>query len=438
MRLESSEGRGSTFAFTACLRRVAPSAPQAVATEGLRDVPVLVVDDNATTRGILEQQLQSWSMRPACAPNAEQAIAALQAAAQQGTPYPLVLLDSDMPGQDGFTLAGRLREHASLCQHVIMMLHAGDELGSVARCESLGVAAYLHKPAKESELSEAVCLALGLTEASTDEAVAATKAPQRRLRILLAEDSLVNQKLAVGLLRRHGHSVDVANNGREALAALAKRRYDAVLMDIQMPEMDGLEATALIRARERKTGAHLPVIAMTARATRTDRDECLAVGMDDYLAKPIRASRLLETLERLVPATSEEPPAPEPVVAAVEHMDWARALEVVQGDRDLLKDIIQAFLDECPSMLKKMRGAIREGKPTHMQRAAHTLKGSMRYLGARGAYNLADELESQSRAGSLDDAEEKLSRLEQEIERLLPGLQDFVRSGKIPDPASHA
>jgi PAS domain S-box-containing protein len=298
--LESQLGRGSTFYFTARFGLAGARQPPPAAPAAVHGTRVLIVDDNETNRHILAEMCRNWGLQPATAPNADEALAALRTAQQESASYPLVLVDADMPGVDGFAFVQEVVRNTGLAGRIIMMLTSGNRPGEIARCEQLGAAAYLLKPIKQSELFDAVVLALGITTPE-EEPVAAPPAPPAppplpALRVLVVEDSLVNQKLAVGLLEKRGHRVAVANHGREALAATESQEFDVVLMDLQMPEMDGYEATAAIRARERFTGRHLPIIAMTAHAMKGDRERCLEADMDAYIVKPIRAQRLLETI----------------------------------------------------------------------------------------------------------------------------------------------
>jgi len=298
--VDSTLGRGSTFHFTARfgLARGKPLPKLSVVVHGTR---VLIVDDNATNRHILEEILRSWDMQPHSVAGARQAVQALRAAYRAGEAFPLVLTDANMPDEDGFSLAEQIRQDPELGSTLIMMLTSGDRPGEIARCEELGIAAYLLKPIKQSELFDAIVLALGVNavdeETPAEPAPPAPSAGGRPLRILLAEDSLVNQKLAVGLLEKHGHRVTLANHGREALAALESQDFDLILMDVQMPEMDGYEATAAIRAREQETRRHIPIVAMTAHAMKGDRERCLEAGMDGYVAKPIRAQQIFEAID---------------------------------------------------------------------------------------------------------------------------------------------
>jgi two-component system sensor histidine kinase/response regulator len=434
--VESELGRGSTFHFTARLG-LAPAEPtevQLLRSATVVGTRVLVVDDNATNRRILEEMVRRWLMGTGAAAGGHQALEMLRGAQQAGKPYRLVLTDANMPEMDGFALAQRIKQDHDLDNTVIMMLTSGDRPGDVARCEQLGIASYLMKPIKQSELFDAILIALGTTavEEETVERFAAAAPPRLPpLRILLAEDSLVSQKLAVGLLERQGHTVVVANHGREALAALESQQFDLVLMDVQMPEMDGLEATRAIRTQERQTGKHVPIIAMTAHAMMGDRQRCLQAGMDEYLAKPIRSKRLFEVIEGVFGLASQPDPEPERGPTAGKLVDWAEALRTVKGDRELLKVVVETFLDESPRLLSGIRQAIAEGDCSAVRIAAHTLKGSMRYFGSSQAYESAFRLEKIGQSGNLENAEEAFAALEAEMARLVPALLDYGQGGDV-------
>ena len=302
---ESEPGRGSTLHFTARFPLADGAVPQTTPAQAVfvRDTSVLVVDDNATNRLILEEMLRNWGMLPTCVASAQAAIEALREARRTNRPYRLVLADVNMPEVDGFQLVEWIKQDPQLATTIVIMLTSGVRSGDLDRCKQLQIEAHLLKPIKQSELFDAIGLSLGISVPEDQRAEVPAISSLKRLRplqILLAEDSLVNQKLAVGLLGKHGHSVVVAKNGKEAVNAWETQSFDLVLMDVQMPEMDGMEATAVIRAQEKKTGAHIPIVAMTAHAMKGDREACLAAGMDDYVPKPIRAEHLFDALERVL------------------------------------------------------------------------------------------------------------------------------------------
>jgi len=306
--VESEAGRGSTFHFTMrCARSPQPLTRHALPAADLRDLPVLVVDDNATNRRILNEMLVHWQMRPTTVNGGEAALGCLLHAVAAGTPFPLVLIDAHMPEMDGFELADRITHTPALAGATIMMLSSAGLTGEAARCRELGVASFLTKPIRQSELLDAIRLALGsvtLAEPRPAVSLESSLPPPRHLHVLLAEDNAVNQRLAVRLLEKRGHTVVVAHNGREALAAVANDAFDLVLMDVQMPEMDGFEATAQIRRREAQGPApvrrRIPIIAMTAHAMQGDEERCLALGMDGYVAKPIQTKQLFAIIDSVI------------------------------------------------------------------------------------------------------------------------------------------
>ncbi len=309
--VESEVGHGSHFHFTARFLVPAESSSAlllAVRPASLAGVRVLVVDDNATNRRILKETLSGWGTEVSIAESASAALAALHRASESDSPFRLLITDAEMPETDGFALSRQVRQDPRLAAIQILILTSAARRGDAAKCQELGVAGYLTKPARRSELYDTIALILGR---NPDAAAAATphrlqeQRPAQSRRILLAEDNRVNQALTRLLLQKIGHTVVVAENGREALRALDKERFDLVLMDVQMPEMDGFEATAAIREMERASGTHLPVIAMTAHAMKGDEARCLRAGMDAYLSKPISAKRLLEILEKYLGAAEQ-------------------------------------------------------------------------------------------------------------------------------------
>jgi PAS domain S-box-containing protein len=442
--VESELGRGSTFHFTTRFGRAAdiPQETLPVDRASLLGLRVLVVDDNATNRRILVEMLRNWEMQPSAAASAQEALARMRTAHRAGAAFALVLTDANMPERDGFAFVREIRNDPDLNGAIIMMLTSGDRPGDLARCREFGVAAHLMKPLKQSELFDAIAAAVG---AVTAEAEVAANLPvqTRPLRILLAEDSLANQRLAIGLLERRGHVVSVANNGREALEALSTDDFDLILMDVQMPEVDGLQATAAIRRREQQTGGHIPIVAMTAHAMLGDRERCLSAGMDAYLVKPIRARQVYETIEQIAGASSPQAGSTTstPVrlhrvaiqvaheAAFIEHAgsaDLRAALDAVGGDAELLKEVVVAFLEECPQVLSRARAALEAGNATEVARAAHTLRGAMSTLAARKAFDDASRLEESAKSNRLREGAQLLDPLETEIHRLSGVLHAFV------------
>jgi PAS domain S-box-containing protein len=415
--VQSEIGRGSTFEFTARFGLApeeinpAPAEKRAI----LRGTPVLVVDDNATNRRILCEMLANWGLRPVAANSASAALELLQQQEESGDPFRLVVTDCHMPAMDGFALVEGIHRRDSARSPVVMMLTSGDQPGNVSRCEQLGIAAYLLKPVKQSELFDAIALALGVTAAEDehhqpdDELVRLGP-----LKILLAEDSLVNQKLALGLLERHGHRVVVAKNGKEAVAAYSVQPFNLVLMDVQMPEMDGLEATQAIRCLEQKLGRRTPIAAMTAHAMQGDRQRCLDAGMDEYIAKPVRAKVLFETIARLLGEPVPSAP-PEEHRSAGSTIPWSDVLAAIGDDRELLRELIEAFLQESPQLVRGIEEAIAARDGEALQRQAHSLKSAIQFFGLKRATELARRLEDIGRAQTFDAAPGPFATLKDEV-----------------------
>ena len=309
--VESEPGQGSCFHFTVQARAATSTSPAPTVDESeLVGQRVLVVDDNATNRRILADMLRRWGMVPALAASDSEATAFLGQAEASGRSFALLLIDAHMPEMDGFELVEQIQKRPDISRARIIMLTSAGQRGDAARCRELGVAAYLTKPVAQSQLLDALLEVLGAKALAGEPALItrhSLREGHRKLRILLAEDNAVNQRLAVRLLEKRDHAVTVVNDGREALAALEKQNFDVVLMDVQMPQLDGFEATALIREREKATGGHLTIIAMTAHAMKGDRERCLAAQMDGYVQKPIKAEELFKEIQ----SVAGQPPAPE-------------------------------------------------------------------------------------------------------------------------------
>jgi len=441
--VESEAGKGSTFHFTVSfgLGKTPLARLKTPVSVNLQDMRVLVVDDNATNRRMLEELLLGWHMKPMLAEGGREALAALRLANDAGASFPLVLTDMQMPDMDGFALAEQIKKSPALAGATIMMLTSAGQRGDAARCRELGIAAYLTKPIRQSDLLEAILTALGKRSHEAGQPALVTRhslrEARRTYRILLAEDNPVNQALATRLLEKRGHSVVVANNGREALAALEKtdfQGFDLVLMDIQMPDMDGFEATAAIREKEKLSGRHLPIIALTAHAMKGDLERCLEAGMDGYVSKPVHSEELHAAIEKALlsgPQATEPPLARQqpPEIIQDSKFDSAAILAGFDGDAGLMGEIAEMFLKDYPKLMEEIRTAISQADAGKLERAAHSLKGSVGNFGLRGVYETLLKLEAMGRVGDLAQAEDSFRTLEEQIELLKPALAGSVKEG---------
>jgi signal transduction histidine kinase/CheY-like chemotaxis protein len=301
--VESQVGKGSTFHFTARFELSDREIAEAFSlkNQDMSGLPVLIVDDNATNRIIFREMTSSWGLQPVAVEDGDQALSELENARNTGRPYRLVLLDLQMPRMDGFEVGRRMREDPNNSDlHIIMLTSVGMK-GDSERCKDVGIGGYLVKPVKQSELLDGIMLAMDRPEKEKGPVITrhTIQEARRRLRLLVAEDNPVNQKLAIKILEKRGHLVSVVSNGQEAIDALKEDHFDLILMDVQMPGLDGFEATGQIRSREKEEGGHIPIVAMTAHAMKGDKEQCLAAGMDDYVSKPIMVNELFAVIERL-------------------------------------------------------------------------------------------------------------------------------------------
>jgi two-component system sensor histidine kinase/response regulator len=440
--VESEVGKGSTFHFTCLLEK--GSADSSRHEEGARLIPpgldVLVVDNNATNHKILAEMLTNWRMSPTVVGDGSGALHLLETAYRAGRPYSIVLLDGLMPGITGFQIMERIYKNPAMAGAVIMMLPIDQQLTEAARCRELGVKHTLNKPIGQSELLDAILSVLGV--GTIEKKLIQTEPSQprpgtgRSLRILLTEDNAVNQKLAIRLLEKAGHHVTLANNGREAVAAWESAGipgFDVLLMDIQMPEMDGMEATAAIREREKGSGGHVPILAMTAHAMRGDKERCLASGMDGYVSKPIHPPDLFAEIERCLAAPGRNQTMPEniseaeAVPGAEALIDRVALLERVEGDRELLAEMVHLFQEDAPRLLAAMREALARGDMALLERSAHSLKGAAANLSAKSASAAAQRLESDAKNKQAVPAQESLANVERAVVQLLPALAELTQ-----------
>ena len=446
--VETRPAGGSVFRFTAQFGiQPLPHLEPALAAVELKGRSVMVVDDNATNRRILGEMLSAWGMKPTLVESAEQAQAGLEQAAGQSQRFDLLIVDCNMPEVDGFGLVERLRQRPELVAHSVMMLTSGGQSGDAARCRELGMGAYLTKPVSQSMLYDVVqrVLSAGVGPLEADDAAPGAEVPPgrplitrhtlheegRRLRVLVAEDNKVNQRLAVVMLGKRGHVATVANDGMEALEALSGGGFDVVLMDVHMPRMGGFEATAEIRARERETGGHIPIVALTALAMKGDREKCMEAGMDAYLTKPIRVPELFETLGRLLPdqepLVSKPEVVPEPPGQPSPPLDQDRLLQDLAGDEEFLRELATMAMTENAEAFRRLETVVAAGDSRGVERAAHTLKGQLATLAAAPAAAVAERLERLGRGGDLDGVPPLMSELDHELQRLLPVLAELSR-----------
>ena len=439
--VESILGQGSTFHFSCRFGIVEPMHVPVPRAESLRGLRVLIVDDNATNRRILDAMVGNWGMHPTTASGADEAIDRIRDAQKSNTPFDLILSDVNMPEHDGFSLVKRIRRDPDSGTPVVMMLTSSDQSQHVAQCKELSISAYLTKPVKQSDLFDAIALAVGEATAAKETAehdAAESPVRIRHLRVLLAEDSLVNQRLAVDLLKKWEHTVLVANNGKEAIGILEAQSVDVVLMDVQMPEMDGFEATQWIREREKTEGGHLPVIAMTAHAMKGDRERCLKAGMDRYVSKPIRSHELRETIEELFanapvscPEGSSRSASPEPhsieSSSQAVQIDWSSVFRNIGSDREALTDIVHIVRhEEGPQLFEEIQAGLECGDAHRVHRAAHTLKGAVAIFGIQSLTEALQTLEQLGHDRKLDQSEAVWSAVENGWKHFLAALDAFA------------
>jgi len=432
---ESTPGKGSQFHFTVSLPPVTDATAPVVVPKPLpllAGVKVLIVDDNKTNRRILEGLLRIWGMEVASAPEGDTALAMLHAAGLEGSPYRLLLTDMHMPKMDGFMVVQQMKQDTSLALPTVMMLSSGGHHGDANRCEQLGISAYLLKPVRRQELQDAIARALGSSmdgikdkSLITQSTLVADLPAVRSLHILLAEDNEVNQKLAVRLLQKRGHSVVVANNGREAVEASESRKYDLVLMDVQMPEMDGIQATIAIRAREAGSGARLAIVAMTALVMKGDRERCMAADMDGYLSKPIRPQELDAVLETYTARKTAEMIVREEEASVESVVDTKDLLERIDGDVEFVAELSEAFEQDYPEKLLGLRAAVARADGDALRRTAHGLKGALANLSATRAASLAAQLEHLAVGSDLTAALDLIQRLEGLMPQVVKALQQI-------------
>ena len=484
IQVSSELNQGSNFHFQLSLKR----APDGIEQQQERGVVVvggtrvLVVDDNETNLMILDEMLSNWGMVPFLANSAEMALKELQSADAREEPISLVVTDVNMPVMNGYEFIGEMRRQHGFSETQVVVLTSGGRDGDQELRNELGIVERLMKPVKQSDLFDSIvrCLGVATPDDFFPEADAAAGPDLGELKILLAEDNVINQRLAVGVLEKHGHHVTTVKDGREAVAISLQQKFDVVLMDIQMPIMDGIDATRAIRTRESKTGRHLPIIAMTAHAMKGDREKCLSVGMDEYVAKPIRVGMVLEKLSAVLGVAHDATASQEPVSRqetgnpamwdrspsqgdpgpengnvnaqnagrstqdevetaespagieagvksdAAEAISWIQARQAVGGDEKLLRDLLGVYLGESNSLLESVRRAIARNERDEIIRAVHTYKGASLSVGAIQAHQLAREIEDALLAGNVRDLDQVYERLRHASDQVVADAEAYL------------
>jgi two-component system sensor histidine kinase/response regulator len=427
--VESAAGHGSTFRFTAWFEVDASGLEEpAPLAHNLTDLPVLVVDDNATNRRILAEVLRNWRMQPVAVKSGAAAFHRLERSLKQDKPFALVLLDGHMPGMDGFTVAEKILKDRRYRGLRIVMLTSAGQPDDAVHCQKLGISAYLTKPIKQSELFDVMIEALGqdIEERSRHE-TAAVPSRVAPLAVLVAEDNPVNQLVARRTLEKLGHRVAVVGDGREAVRKVQTGKFGLVAMDVQMPQMDGLDATRAIRTWEKSTGGHIPIIAMTAHAMKGDRERCLAAGMDGYTSKPIRSRDLEQAIAEAVGHAKPGARIAEDAAKTDENaFDGGALLDGLDGNRRLLRDLVRLFRADYPRRLAEISEAIGRNDPHALEKAAHTLKGSIGNFGAKKAFATAKELEFAGKEKDLLRAGKLVRAMESELASLIKQLGELI------------
>ena len=429
--MESEVGKGSHFWFTISLEKqkeykeISPRFP--VDIRGMR---MLAVDDNSTNRTILVKMLESFGCYAEAVESGVEALDALKRAIHQRKPFDLVLVDMQMPEMDGEQTLKAIKDDPEISDTVVIILTSIGTRGDATRLEALGCAGYLMKPIKQSQLYDAIITVLGLqktrtkakpTHIVTRHTIAEQK--RRKARILLVEDNPMNQKLAIALIKRAGYSVHPVENGIKAIETLKQSTYNLILMDVQMPEMNGFEATKAIRQMEGEK-KHIPIVAMTAHAMKGDKERCLKAGMDDYIAKPIEPQELFDTIEkwsknycREKVKTKKDDYKKKKTEKNIP-IEFETAVDRFCGDRELLENMLEEFLDYVPKQLRTLDKAIKKGDAETVDREAHSLKGLAAQLSVKGLADLSLNLELLGQKGNLDEANDELDKLKTEFQHL--------------------
>ena len=429
MWVESKVRQGSKFHFTVVLElKKSESEALPNRSQEFIDLPILVVDDNASNRRILKEILTNWHMKPTLANSGPEALTALETK-NPANSFALVILDVHMPDMDGFAVAEQIRNSHKHRGIKVVLLTSASRPSDVARCRELGISDYLSKPIKQSELFDAIVTAMterSLKPELCESTSASIRPSERSLRVLLAEDNPINQTLATRILERLGHKVQVVNDGKEALELARAQDFDLIFMDVQMPEMDGLEATKAIRTVEAGTGKHVPIVAMTAHAMKGDRETCLSAGMDAYLSKPIRIDELKQAIFEVEKKRDTGQSPERNSFQAIGELELL--LDSVMGDRTLLVEMAELWLADSEKQERQIREGLDSGDAMMVQRAAHALKGSVGTFQACAAQEAAKQLEMSAKSADLVKARKAFATLSTQIDLVRQDLRRLARA----------
>ncbi len=393
----------------------------------------LIIDDNETNRKLLRTLLENWGLEPYTVDNGKDGLAQLKTAAKTDRPFQLLLLDVLMPGMDGFMVAERIREDKDLIHLKIIILTSAGKFDIARNRKDLSVDGIMMKPIKQSKLFDMIVNTVTEGHNQKDvkpEFAKESSIPDKSLNIILAEDNRINQKIAVHLLKKQQHKVTVAENGQEVLELFGTGKFDLILMDVQMPMMNGLEATMRIRTEEKNTNNHIPIAAMTAHAMKGDRERCLEAGMDDYLSKPIKAEELQRVITNVIGSSELSGSGNNDDTERLDAEVWNpnETLAQLDDDQGLLKEMAQLFMDDLPKLMGRIEEAVIDGDRDKLERSAHTLKGSVSHFSARRVHHLAKQLEDMGREDDLGQSRIVLDELRDEVDRLNQSLREFVEN----------
>ena len=444
---QSKGGPGAIFHFTIGfkLSRSKDIGVLRPKPQDLSGMPVLIVDDNTTNRILLQEMTISWGLVPTITASGREALDRFNKAFASGRPYRLILLDMQMPELDGFDVAKMIKDAPSGEDARIILLSSSGQGGDADRCKEIGISGYLPKPIKKSDLFDAILMTMGLGSEEIPTVITRHKVYEAResFNILLAEDNLINQTLAIKLLETRGHRVALASNGKEAVEAFKKGDFDLILMDIQMPEMDGFEATRRIRELEAENKSTINnqqstilIIAMTAHAMTGDREKCIAAGMDEYVSKPIKPAGLYSVIDKVARKSQSEKekkrtqPLQGSKIFSQKTFDLSGTMETVLGNEDLFREIAGMFIETCPDYIAGIKIAIAGNDAGILEREAHSLKGAVGNFGAKEAYEVAHRLEKLGEEGEMATAAGELSNLESALNELASEMKIVLQEMK--------